>query len=56
MEIGQWEAPKANSRRIVNGPGLAFGWRDVVARPSMSLSLPVVSVRLYDADDHQVMS
>ena len=35
---------------------LPSDWTDVPSCPSMSLLPHVVSVRMYDADDHQVVS
>ena len=40
----------------VHGSGLAFATADVPVRSSMSMLPHVVSVRMYDADDHQVVS
>jgi hypothetical protein len=42
--------------KIRTGSGLAFMTADVPARSSMSMLPRVVSVRMYDADDHQVVS
>ena len=47
---------KSNSTKNPHGPGLASCPCDVSARPSMSLPSHFVSVRMYDADDHRVVS
>ena len=42
--------------RNVHGSGLAFTTADVPARSSMSMLPHILSVRMYDAGDHQVVS